>query len=67
MPTTPAPWRITEVRSVILNGKHRKAFTAHRLNAAGTAYDFVGHFTAPFRTLKKDLPEFVEEMRVERE
>ena len=58
MPTQ-AFWRITEVRNVILNGQHRKAFTAHRLNDAGTAYDFVGHFTAPFRTLKKDLPAFI--------
>ena len=59
MSKTPEPYRITDVRSVILNGKHRKAFTAHRLNSAGTAYDFVGHFTAPFRTLRKDLPAFV--------
>ena len=64
MPTTPAPWRITDVRPVVLNGQYLKAFIAYRLNADGTAYDFVGHFTAPLRTLTKDLPAFVEEMRL---
>lgn len=63
MPKAPSPWRITDVRSVILNGKHLKAFIAHRLNADGTAYDLVGHFTAPLKTLKQDLWAFVEHPR----
>ena len=63
MSKAPEPYRITDVRSVILNGKHLKAFVAHRLNSAGTAYDFVGHFTAPLKTLKQDLWAFVEHPR----
>ena len=55
---TSEDYKISSVRTIVLNGKKCKefsAYTPHKNGIGETVLHFVGSFTAPAKTANKDL------------